>query len=310
MKSPNVYVGQYADIRHGAVYTSIDEAVKEVRRVLQPGLMIMFTNLPDADKYWIAGTVGPNFNPKWNLIFTNSSDAEQHMDKLRARGFPTRELICKELKINTKGPNTPDIKTEEHYNVESELTGIKEALSRGLMADNSENMMTITVEHELDTNHPAWQLHVDHSQYAIIDLHAHPLSILEDPDNVINLLKMSRKILLEIVAVDPDAQPRKWARLRDQAAQLVANFLPKDEDFSEVGPQNPEDVPVINYRVIYVEKDTAHILLDRTFEHVFTYTLGDNLYLGEDQIEYFVVETGERTDEEGKPFYRVVIQRA
>lgn len=214
MKMPNVYVGQLADIRHGAVYSNITEAVKEVCRAQQPGMVICFIYLPESPtgKYWIAGAVGPAANTKWNLIFTNSSDAEKHVDLISARGFSRSELVCKELKINTKGPNVVDIKTEEHFACERELSTIKSAIENGLPVDNSSNRMPLEL-FENGFNRPA--------TFGIFNLSAPAWTQPESYILAMGFIREAAKLLAEFAIVDPDTQPRKWARLQESAATFA-----------------------------------------------------------------------------------------
>jgi len=214
MKMLPVYVGQLADIRYGAVYATITEAVKEVCRALQPGQVMVFINLPESPtgKYWIAGAIGPAANTKWNLIFTNSSDAEKHMETIQARGFSKKELVCRELKIHTKGPDVIDIKTEEHFICERELGQLKAAMNKGIVADNSSAIMQLTFEEGS---------FLTSEKFAIVDIQAHPLHTLEDPIKVLEDLATQRKLLVEMAAVDPDTQPNKWSKLQKQVAALI-----------------------------------------------------------------------------------------
>lgn len=228
---PNVYVGQLADIRHGAVYANITEAVKEVCRAQKPGMVICFIYLPDSPegKYWIVGAIGPAANTKWNLIYTNSSDAEKHAESLIARGFPKSEVICKELKVHTKGPDVIDIKTEEHFICERELNLLKAAIEKGVVADNSSSVMKLTIDEG--------DLYVE-KKFAIIDTSVHALSFFENPQEVLDNLAVQRKLLLEVSLVDPDEQPIKWERLRREAAHLAqANASPDEGKPSE--PSEP-----------------------------------------------------------------------
>lgn len=219
---PNVYVGQLVDIRHGAVYSNITEAVKEVCRAQKPGMVICFIYLPDTPngKYWISGTIGPAANTKWNLIFTNSSDAEKHADSLIARGFPKSEVVCKELKIHTKGPEVIDIKTEEHFKVERELNAIKAALDVGIPYDNDSQTLRLTAEWE----DGAIRLSYPGGEASILHLPSPGWTRPIDYHIAMETIQHASSLLRQLSLVDPETQPIKWERLRKQAATFDGTF--------------------------------------------------------------------------------------
>jgi len=218
MKMPNVYVGQLNDIRFGAVYSNITEAVKEVCRAQQAGMVICFIYLPDSPtgRYWIAGAVGPAANTKWNLIFTESSKAEEHVDKIAKRGFSRSELVCKELKIIAKGPDVIDIKTEDHFLCERELKILKDAVANGLTVDNSEKRMPLELFDGV--LRPA----VD---YGIFELGAPGWTQPTEYHQAMGAVRNAAKLLREVSLVNTDEQPRKWARLQTAAAEFAADFI-------------------------------------------------------------------------------------
>jgi hypothetical protein len=217
MKMQNVYIGQYHDIRHSAVYADIREAVKEVMRPNAPGTVFQICFLPESKdgKYWVAGTIGSlNWDPRYNQIFTESSKAEQHVDALLLRGWPKAAVLVKELKINAKGPDNIDIKTEEHYRCEVELAAVHRALERGLPCANAQTIVPFTLQ-KLDGG---FSLSIPPG-FALIDLSTAGWSTFDTAtlwDNV----KTAARLLDEISRVDPDSQPRKWARLQTQAQEF------------------------------------------------------------------------------------------
>lgn len=225
---PNVYVGQYANIQHSAVYASIDEAVKEVGRVIQTGLMIAFVNLPDSKEYWIAGTVGKNSNPKFNLIFTNKDKARAHCDNLKQRGWPSTEVLLKELKIVKDGPKNPDIKTEEHLNLERKYNLLKRSLQLGLPITNDEGNMEIMV---IEDDPGRTDLVYNRGTFAIFRLDTWTEA---DPVVMFERHRRFRKLMNEVASVNPDEQPNKWRRLQETCKLLV-----NDPTFDDVLPEVP-----------------------------------------------------------------------
>lgn len=232
MKMPNVYVGQFHDIRHGAVYTNILEAVKEVTRAQQAGMVIQFCYLPDAEKYWIAGTIGKGWDPRYNFIFTSSSEAEQHIDKVLAKGWPKAQVLCKELKIVEKGPDTIDIKTEEHLVIEREAKELRDCIERGFPIANDDKTFYPKLVWEDSKYHFSW----DMSETVIINLDAGVWSKVEDPVNLFECVKRSVKLLKEMAEVDQDEQPNKWRRLQGEAIKLYDGLFPADGT-----PETPVD---------------------------------------------------------------------
>lgn len=237
MKSPNVYVGLYNDIRKGNVYSSIEEAAKEVRRVHPEGTVMQFAYLPEAERYWIAGTVGPAWDPRFNLIFADSSKADEHASKIRARGFPLSQIVCRELPILHAGPATVDIKTEAHYQVEKELDDLHKALSQGLPAINSQHAASLTL-HE-------GKIGYDYLHFAMLDLDAAEWTRPKDFHQAVSALQNAAKLMAEIAYVDPETQPRKWERLQKAAHAFYGTpiFLGEAADGTPEGDIEDPNLP-------------------------------------------------------------------
>lgn len=220
------YVGLLHDIRHGCVYTSIEEARKEVHRNLQMGQMVLFTNLPTSKDYWVAGTIGETMNTKFNFIFadkegsTAHEQAKAHYEALGVRGWPQSQRVIKKLEIVTKGPADPDIRTAEHLEAERRIARILKALERGVMVTNKIGATMELLLVEDDPN--AARIIYNHGTHAVMTLDGWE-SI--DPTEVFTILRNLRALCGEIAHVDPEIQPRKWARLQSQAQALWAQPL-------------------------------------------------------------------------------------
>jgi hypothetical protein len=234
------YVGQLHDIRHGCVYTSIEEARKEMHRNLQTGQVYLFTVLPKSKDYYIVGTVGQNSNSKFNLIFTDSDagtaldQAKAHLASLEARGWPKRDLCFKKLDVADKGPAEPDVRTQEHLDTEKRLQRILRAIERGIMVTNKigATMELLLVEDEPNTA----KLIYNHGQFGVMALDNWETI---DPTEVYSMVRNLRALCGEVANVDPDTQPRKWARLQQQANELwstplrLPDFIADNEDIIE-----------------------------------------------------------------------------
>lgn len=225
MKMQNVYIGQKMDPRHSAVYTSIDEAVKELLRPHQPGMVFDITFLPDAERYWFAGVVDNKAQrpeTKWNNIFTDSASAEKHAEMLLARGWSKASVLVKELKPVSKGPKNIDIKTPEHFQCERALRTMHDALANGIPADNHSSRMTL----ELVDSALAIK-----GNFAVIDLDAEAWTNPADAKIAYAHIKTAAKLLRELALVDPETQPKKFARLQAEARDFSA--LPFDPELGE-----------------------------------------------------------------------------
>lgn len=222
MKAQNVYVGQLYNPNHSAVYADVREAVKEVMRPMQAGFSVIFIHLPEPGpegKYWVAGTAGENADPRKTFIFMESSKAEQHVDGLLLRGWPKSQVVCKQLTINTKGPQNIDIKTDEHYKCEQEVALLNRLLDKGLVASNSQTMVPLSLGPD--------SLLIDRDRFAILDMKVAGFSEM-DATTLWDNVSRAATLLKEIAQVDPDEQPRKWARLQQQAADFANQHIEPD----------------------------------------------------------------------------------
>lgn len=209
MKTQNVYIGQRANIKQGAVYSSIHEAVKELLRPMQAGMVFDVTFLPDAPRYWIVGmndAAAKYPDLRYNQIFCGekSDAAEQHAQMLIARGFPKSMVIFKELPIVTKGPDTIDIKTEEHFQCERELASLRRKLELGIAASNFPSLMPVIVDVDAVKLSPG---------YALVKEDVAGFSEIDTAglwDNV----KTAASLLAQMAEVDQEQSPRKWKRLQ------------------------------------------------------------------------------------------------
>lgn len=235
MKSPNIYVGLYNDIRTGSVYSSIEEAVKEARRIRPEGTSLMFIYLPDSERYWIAGTVGPGWDPRFNLVFMESSAADEHASKLRARGFPLKQIVCREMEIKHAGPSTVDIKTEEHYKVERELDGLHKALSMGLECCNSPTRAPLIAFNDA--------LGYDYKKFAMLDLEAAKWTRPDKFADAVGSLRSAARLLAEVASVDPETQPLKWSRIQAAAHSFSGTpiYIGEDDNGTPEGDAKDTD---------------------------------------------------------------------
>lgn len=247
------YVGLLHDIRHGCVYTSIEEARKEIHRNLQTGQMVLFTNLPPSKEYWVAGTIGETMNTKFNFIFADKEgatahvQAKAHYEELGVRGWPQAQRAIKKLEVVAKGPADPDIRTQEHLDTERRLQRILRAIEQGVPVSNANHSAGfVLLEDEPNTaklifhntNHVIMQVGDDWGNLEVED--------------VFTILRNLRKLCGEIANVDPDTQPRKWARLQQQANDLWAqplrlpDFAQTEEELEDALDNPPSDTPQRN----------------------------------------------------------------
>lgn len=244
------YVGLLHDIRHGCVYTSIEEARKEIHRNLQTGQMVLFTNLPPSKEYWVAGTIGETMNTKFNFIFadkegaTAHEQAKAHYEELGVRGWPQAQRAIKKLEVVAKGPADPDIRTQEHLDTERKLARVLKTLERGLPVINANHTAPIN----LFEDGPDKMWIAPHSDsHAMIQLGDEWGTI--DPAEVFTILRNLRALCGEIANVDPDTQPRKWARLQASAQALWAqplrlpDFAQTEEELEDALDNLPSDTP-------------------------------------------------------------------
>lgn len=236
MKTQNVYIGQHHNPNHGAVYTSINEAVKELLRPMQTGFVMSVTYLPDADRYWIVGLFDPRMNQqetKYNQLFLSSSDAEKHAEKLLARGFPKGMVVFKELTIHKTGPKTIDIKTDEHAQCERHLDAFERALEIGLPVSNYPGMMPVRINRD----EVPFSLHLD-SGFALIDTRVAGFGANLDSemnaDTLWENVSKAAHLLKQVGEVDIETQPNKWRRLQNQTREfgqrLVGDIPSTGED--------------------------------------------------------------------------------
>lgn len=236
MKTQNVYIGQHHNPNYGAVYTSIHEAVKEILRPMQEGLVFNITFLPDADRYWIVGVFDPKMlaqDTKWNRLFITSSDAEKHAESIIARGFPKSMVICRELQIHKTGPKTIDIKTEEHASCERQLDAINRAIEIGLPLSNYPGMATLS----LDRSEVPFSFKLDPSRYALVDLQLAGFNT-HDVDTLWENVSKAAHLLKQVGECDTETQPNKWRRLqretREFGIRLIGDIPDTGEDVFKV----------------------------------------------------------------------------
>lgn len=232
MKLQNVYVGELLNIRKGAVYCDVREAAKLIMRPYKAGIVMSVTYLPDAEEYWIAGIVtGQVRDLQFNSIFISSIEAEKHCDKLAARGIPKRDIVCRALPINTKAEVYPDIKTEEHFACERELTQIKEALQSGLFVSNLGKTVPISVVDAQTDNGTYLSMP---EGYRVMDISGPDWTQPEDADAAYKAIAQAQTILRELATIDPDAQPNKLAKL----IKLAGRYM---NPFDSTPDHNPEE---------------------------------------------------------------------
>lgn len=263
MKTQNVYIGQRANIKQGAVYSTITEAVKELLRPMQAGMVFDVTFLPDAPRYWIVGmndAAAKYPDLRYNQIFCGekSDAAEQHAQMLIARGFPKSMVIFKELPIVTKGPDTIDIKTEEHFQCERELASLRRKLELGIAASNFPSLMPVIVDVDSVKLSPG---------YALVKEDVAGFSEIDTAglwDNV----KTAASLLAQMAEVDQEQSPRKWKRLQGLC-----------KEFGQLhGAEVQQQIDSIDgRRTVYVDHTGASILELTTITKI---GVGEQLRIG------------------------------
>jgi len=272
MKTQNVYIGQFLDPQHSAVYSSIQEAVKEIMRPMQPGMQFLIAFLPPTDdnKYYLSATgKGYGFDPRKTTLFTTSAEATKACETLAAQGFPKSQIIFKELKVHDKGPQQIDIKTEEHFRCEQEIAAFHAALDHGLAVSNFPAMMPL--QWSLEDK----QLIIERDRYAILDMKAANFTEA-DAAHLWDNVKTAAKLVAEMAQVDPDAQPNKWRRLKREAIEFGIlhsvvepdgqTELPEEIEAETIAP-SPARLVDTTGKLIFEHPKMQHLSIGQTFFH-------------------------------------------
>jgi hypothetical protein len=202
----------------GRVYASLSKGVDFLGAKLGNNSKLCVIKLVKREEYYVAGIRGPQSDPRQTLIFDNPSEAEMHANKLRAFGYPKRDICCEQLEVDDEGDAANDSVT----NSSDKLDELRKALHRGLPICGMPNNAEVhAIWEDGDANiglQGGYNLQLSAS-FEVIDISLYNdkvptyQTMLESCANFVNLL--DELLSLELHS----SQPTKLMRLQSQIAE-------------------------------------------------------------------------------------------